>query len=299
LTPLTAKAQARGRGQVIYSSSAGTQDSIVLARLRDRGRTVAGTPGDGLSYREFTAERGADPRDPAAWAKANPSLGTAVLSERFLADRCPPMMTVEAFGREHLGYWSDAEGLPAIDPESWAALEVAEAPSRLDGALWLAFDLAPERTSARCLGFYRTDDGRIAVSVLDSLDDPEGIDGDVYANRVLALCDVHQPEVVGFDRLTGDHVAQVLSNHGWKDRLRPMAGGRTANGCGSLLAAVRLATIAHDGHPSLADDLSRAVPKDFGDGAWIFSRKSVTSGPIAGAIALAIGMYLAADELVV
>ena len=47
----------------------------------------------------------------------------------------------------------------------------------------------------------------------------------------------------------------------------------------------------------LEDDLGRAVGKPFGDGGLIFSRKSVSSGSIAGAVALAGGVFLATDEL--
>jgi hypothetical protein len=298
LAPLTARAAAGGRGQIIYASSAGNngEESEILLGLRDRGRALAGTPGDGMVYVEHAAERHEDLDDPETWRRANPSLGTAILSEQFLADQ-RGRLSVEAFLREHCGIWTDGAGLPVIDPAEWESLTVTEPPDRLDGSLWLAFDLAPDRCSSRVLGFYRTDDGRIAVSVLDSLDDPRGIDSDTYAARVLSICEAYDPEVVGFDRLTGAHVEQILRNHGWTDRLRPMTGGKLANGCGTLLAAVKLRTVCHDGHADLAEDLGRATRKDFADGAWIFSRKSVSSGPIAGAIALGIGFFLAGDEL--
>lgn len=101
LTPLTARAAAAGRGQVIYASSAGTLDSVVLARLRDRGRLVASASVDqapagdaardaGLAYREFAAPRGADPDDPDTWHTANPSLGSPVLDAAFLGERPYP-----------------------------------------------------------------------------------------------------------------------------------------------------------------------------------------------------------------
>lgn len=299
LFPLTAKPASAGRGQVIYSGSAGAdtdEDSDVLRRIRDRGREASGTAPAGFSYREYSVDRRVDLDDPREWGAANPSLGTVVLAEGFLRD-ARKLMSVDAFGREHLGWWADGASAPVIDADTWAALAVDTPPEPLDAARWMTFDLAPDRLSARVLGYYRTADGRIAVSVLDSVDDPQGIDGDLYANRVLAIATDFEPEVIGFDRLTGDHVAQLLANHGWKDRLRPVSGTKLANGCASLVAAVKLGTIAHDGHADVVDDLGRAVAKPFADGGWIFSRKSATSGPIASAVALGIGFYLAADEL--
>ncbi len=299
LLPLTAKPEGYGRGQVIFAGSAGAdtdEDADVLRRIRDRGRAADGTAPAGLAYREYSAPRTSDPDDPATRAAANPSLGTAILSSTFL-DSMRAVMSVESFGREHLGYWADGASEPVIDPDEWRTLLADPAPAPLDGSRWLSFDLAPDRLSARVLGWYRTDDARIAVSVVDAVDDPNGIDSDQYAARVLAFATDLEPEVIGYDRLTGDHVAMLLSNHGWKDRLRPITGTKLANGCASLLAAYKLRTLCHDGHDQLADDLSRAVSKPFADGGWIFARKSVTSGPIAGAIALGIGMYLAGDEL--
>lgn len=297
LTPLTARAAAAGRGQQIYSSSAGTIESAVLARVRDAGRSVAGTEGRGMSYREFTAAEGDDPADPATWAKANPSLGTTVLDAAFLAGQAQLMRTDE-FAREHLGLWGDTADLPAIDPAAWAARAVAAPPPPLDTAVWLAFEMNQSRTAGRVVAMYRSDDGRLVASCVDSVTDSGGIDGDSYAQRVLMVADQFQPEVIGYDPFTGEHVAQLLANHGYDKRLRKVTGGKFANGCQSLLTAVNLGGLVHDGNPDLAADLSRAVGKPFGDGGWLFARRASTSGSIAGAVALGIAVYLAADELV-
>jgi phage terminase large subunit-like protein len=298
LLPLTAAAASAGRGQVIYASSAGSdsEESEILKRLSDRGRELAGTPGEGLSYREFTADRRADISDPQTWRDANPSLGTVVLSEKFLRDQLLRMKP-EEFGREHLGWWSASTDLPLIDPADWEALIVEEEPTPATPAMWVSFDLAPDRRTARLLGFFRTDAGKVAVSVLDSINDDRGIDGDSYAQHVLSIVTRYEPEVIGYDRLTGEHVAQLLANCGWKNRLRPMSGAKAANGVGTLKALVTTGMLEHDGHPDLADDLSRAIGKAFADGGQVFSRKAATDGSIAGAIALGNGIFLAADEL--
>ena len=298
LTPLTAKASAQGRGQILYASSAGSQDeeSAILLAMRDKGRSVSETHGDGLAYHEWTTDRGDDVTAPETWYRANPSLGTPILSEGFLAD-ARTRLSVEAFLREHLGIWTDSGDLPAIDPARWAELAATEPPPRTSPATWISLDVDPSRTSARVLGFYRTTDDRLAVSVLDSIDDPNGLDSDLHAQRVLALVTEYDPELIGYDRLTCIYVEHVLAAHGWKNRLRPLYGSKFSNGLGSLLARVRLGTIVHDGHSDLAADLGRASARPFSDGALIFARKSVTSGTIAGAVALAGGCYLSTDEL--
>ena len=297
LTPLTAKAAAGGRGQIIYASSAGSQDeeSAILLGLRDRGREAAGTPGGTLTFHEWSTERGDNPTDPATWRKANPSLGTPVLAEDFLGE-ARGRLTAEAFAREHLGIWTDTSDLPVIDPALWADLAVDSRPE-LDGARWVTFDLAPDRTCARVLGFSRDLGGRTVVGVLDSQNDHQGLDGALYAERVLGLVQAFDPDLVGFDRLTGAHVEHVLAAHGWKGRLRPLAGAKFANGLASLVAAVRVGTLVHDGHPDLADDLGRAVGRPFGDGGLIFDRRGSAGGYIPGAVALAGGLFLATDEL--
>ncbi len=298
LLPLTAKSAAAGRGQVIYASSAGSDqpESEILKRLSDRGREAHGTAPAGFTFREWTADRRADIADPQTWRDANPSLGTVVLSEKFLRDQLLRMKP-EEFGREHLGWWSASTDLPLIDPTDWQALIVDTEPTPATAAMWVSFDLAPDRRTARLLGFFRTDTGKVAVSVLDSINDDRGIDGDSYAQHVLGIVTRYEPEVIGYDRLTGEHVAQLLANSGWKNRLRPMSGAKAANGVGTLKALVTTGMLEHDGHPDLADDLSRAIGKAFADGGQVFSRKAATDGSIAGAIALGNGIFLAADEL--
>ena len=299
LTPLTAKGAARGRGQIIYASSAGSlePESAILLGIRDRGRELDGQQSPTFAYHEWGAERDDDQADPAVWAQANPSMGTPILTETFLSE-ARGRLSVESFAREHLGVWSESGELPAVDPALWAELVTTTEPDHAeDSGAWMTFDLSPDRTAARVLGFFRTVDGRLAVSTLDAIDDPNGIDGDLYAQRVLGLATQFDPELIGFDRLTGAHVEAVLAANGWKARLRPLTGAKMSNGLSSLIAAVKLGTICHDGHTALSGDLGRAVGKPFGDGGVIFSRKSTSAGTIAGAVALAAGIFLSTDEL--
>jgi hypothetical protein len=298
LTPLTARAAARGRGQVLFASSAGTSgtESLVLNALRDKGRSLSGEVGDGFAYREWCADRLDDPADPETWRKANPSLGTRLLDERFLAD-ARERLTAESYAREHLGIWADTSRLPLVESTAWAELAATSRPKPLNSSTWLTFDVSQDYTSSRVLSFFRTKDGRIAVRVIDALDDERGIDADWLAQRVLGLTSEADPDVIGYENLTGSHIASVLANHGWSERLRKITGARAAAGVAALLVAVRNGSVVHDGSEELAGDLSRAVGKSFGDGGTVFHRLSSASGGIPGAIALGAGFALGADEL--
>lgn len=297
LTPLVAKASARGRGQVLYVSSAGTASSVVLGTLAEHGRELHDQSPAGFSYREWCAERTDDPSDPETWRKANPSIGTSILAESFLAD-ARSRMSVESYGREHLGIWGTETALPVIEDEDWKALAATSKPKQApESSTWMSLDLSPDYSSARVLLFYRTESKAIAVRCVDSVDDPSGIALDWYAQRVLSIAERHQPDAIAYDGMTGAMVASVLSNYGWTKRLRKITGTMAAAGVAALVAAVKTGTIVHDGHEALAGDLSRAVSKPWGDGGIVFARKGSTTGPITGAIALGGGMALASDEL--
>jgi hypothetical protein len=127
---------ARPSGQVVYGSSAGKADSVVLRDVRDRGR-VGASPR--LSYLEWCAEKRdcADPecrhpKDAAArdlgcalddeelWRKANPTITTGRISIQTIADmrqELPP----EEFARECLGWWDEVDDLERALP-GWTAL---------------------------------------------------------------------------------------------------------------------------------------------------------------------------------
>lgn len=296
LVPLTAKAAAQGRGQVLYASSAGHADSDVLLALRDVGRELAGTPGGGMSYHEFAADPNAPIDEPETWRQANPSLGTPILTEEFLRN-ARARMSAMAFSREHLGVWLESGDLPVIDPGEWEALAINKPPAPADAIRWAAWDIAPELTMARLLVFYRDSKGRIIVSCVDSVNEPDGIDLDEYSRKLLGLLEQHDPDCVIHDRLTGSYPAQLLQGHGWKDRLRHLTGSGHSSGVNQLVQLVRNGQIRHDGHPDVAADLARATGKPFSDGGRVFSRKtSEPGGPIPSAVALAAGLYLAGDK---
>lgn len=294
LTPLVAKAQANGRGQIIAASSAGTLDSAVFLGMRDRGRVLDGQVGGSIAYREWCAPDDADPADPVSWKLSNPSLGTSILEESFLGSQLAVLGPSEEFRREHLGRWGVAGELPAIDLEAWLASASPEPPARSDECgVWMALDLDFARTASRLLLFDRTPDGKVIVNVLEATDTEGGLDEVAFAERVAQYADQYGPDVIGYDPQTGETVARLLESHGHKTLRLPLP--RYASACHMLKQSVADGRIVHDGNQKLSEDIARAIAKPTGDGGFVLSRLRSTTGPIAGAIALAIGHYLASS----
>jgi len=103
-------------------STAGTQRSVVMRRLRDVGIAAmdAGEPGS-VCLSSWELPRGVDPWDFRWWRYANPALGRTITLERLrgLAVSAKP----EAFLRGHLNRWvpTDKPWLPmgAFDKMRW------------------------------------------------------------------------------------------------------------------------------------------------------------------------------------
>lgn len=287
LAPLVAKSQVAGRGQILVASSAGTQDSEVLRQLRDRGRDLHKLDGKGLAYHEWCAPDDVDPSDEAAWALANPSLGTPMLDVTVLRSQLM-LNSPEGFGREWLGWWGETHDMPAIEPRLWAQLAGKPAPLYADDPCWLAFDVAFDKTAARLLLFHQSG-GRVNIQVLETITSEAGISEAGFIDLVRHHAAELQPEAIGYDELSGGAVAQQLAAE-WPLVRLPVR--KYAVACQALRTAVHEGRVLHDGEPSLALDLSRATKRAHGDGAWIFDRRG---REIPGATAAAVGHYLASD----
>lgn len=288
LTPLVAKARHAGRGQVLVASSAGSVESEVLLALRDRGREASGTSPD-FAYHEWCAPDDLPADDQRAWAAANPSLGTALLDAAFLSSQ-RLLNSPEGFAREHLGAWGESGDLPAIDPQAWTLATVPVLSPIYEGVpVWFAFDIAFDRTAAALLCFQQLESGQVECRTLEAISSPEGISERGFRDLIAGHCADLSPESIGYDELSGGHIAKDLATE-WPLVKLPVRKYSVA--CQALKHAVQDGRFIHDGDPLVAQDLARAVPKRFGDGAWIFDRGKAV---VPAATAAAIGFYLASD----
>jgi hypothetical protein len=122
-----------GNPQIWYTSSAPLETSIVLHRLRKRGRV--GDPR--FAYLEWSAES-AD--EPDAVKNANPALGIRI-SEAFVETE-RGSLSREGFERERLGIAPDIDGEAAIPLEKWRAVLGKAKPGE---PVAFAVDCTPDR----------------------------------------------------------------------------------------------------------------------------------------------------------
>lgn len=110
---------ARPDPQVWYTSTAGTQDSDQLGRVRSRG--LAGAKS--LAFLEWSADDNDDPTDPRVWAKANPGMGIRISADHI--EREQAALPPDEFARERLSigdYPLDGAGTwSVISKDAWDA----------------------------------------------------------------------------------------------------------------------------------------------------------------------------------
>jgi len=124
-----------------------------------------------VMYVEFSAEKGANPDDRAAWRKANPSYPHrtgegAILRMRKL------LGSVESFKREGLGIWDERQqGKRAFPPGAWAAR--AAAPPD-DGIRSFGVKFSPDGSTVALAGALKTPDERVHVEAIRQAPMSEG-----------------------------------------------------------------------------------------------------------------------------
>jgi hypothetical protein len=274
LTPLLAKARAQGRGQLWMVSSAGHGRSEVLARARDRGRAAAAGAADpSLMYAEWCSPRESDPADPGAHASANPSLGTIVLSEDFLRMQ-QRSMTAEAFGREHLGWWTDQVADPFLPHGSWDAMAVGERPTPPADAR-VAFGIEwQDYGHAVLVAAVDLGDGRVWVETVRRWHDPLGLDPAHVATQVLeAVADVPGAVLAG-DEFTCTAILDHAAAMGVTVHRMSHPDVRAASHL--LLTATMAGRVPHLPDPVSDMEMLNAGKAPTGDGLWRLSRKFST-----------------------
>lgn len=267
----------RPQPQLWVVSTAGTEMSLYLKDKVDAGRVFAEDGKDtGVAYFEWSADREADPFDPATWWACMPALGHTVTEDAVQADLDGGMSKAD-FCRAYLNWWmprvADDQIIPPLE---WLAC--ADATSRITGPKVWAIDVSPNGSRASIAVAGPRADGRTHFELVDN--EP---DSGWTVPRIADLISSHQTARIK----VGEHqwrTGVLIDPTGPAGELVPRlkAAGLDpylvttrdmGQACGGLQVGVRERTVAHLGQDHLRDALNGASRRDVGDGAWAFARK--------------------------
>jgi hypothetical protein len=256
----------RPNPQIWYASTAGTETSVQLGRVRERG--LAGND-PSLAFFEWSVDRDDyDPADRTCWAQANPGLGIRISPDYVEHERAA--LAPDAFARERLGvgvYPTDlADAWQVISRESWTALtDVRSVP---EDPVAFAADAMPGGSHAAIGVAGRRSDGLLHVEVVDHKPGTAWV-----VPRLVELVRKHDPCAVVIDS-TGQAASLIgpLEQAGI-EVLQPSARD-AGNACGQFFQAVTdAAEIRHRGDPALMSALGGAQTRPLSD-AWAWARRS-------------------------
>jgi phage terminase large subunit-like protein len=274
-------------------STAGTDDSVMLRSLVDRGlRAVADPASDpGMVYLEWSAPYDLPIDEPSTWAYSNPTLGEALRVEQVRDELRAEEDNLTGFRRECLSQWISSVGDPVVSVEDWQACV-----EQLDGftpgdRLDFAFDLDPEhmRATIICAGHK---DGRLMTAPVMQFS--EGVSEQKLAAELEKLIKVWRPGRLGYDPKVAGGVAARLE--GTSVELVKVTGNDFYAACGRFHDTVKSGLLAHPADPALSQDVcSNAVRKYLGDEVWVPQRVNKRRSYV-GLAALIRAVWLAEQD---
>jgi hypothetical protein len=257
------------------------QNGIVLAR--QRVAALAGAPG--LAYFEWSVPGGDPSRvpesiatDPIMWAQANPGLGIRLAPEALERERVklgPRKFAVECLG---IGDWPDTSDGAAnvIDLGRWDAL--ADDGSELAGPVFLAFDVAPDRSSAAIGAAALRADGKTHVELVEHAKGTGWV-AQSLAERVEALTAVPGAIVCDATGPAGSLVTAVEEALGREITI--VSAKEHAQAFGLFVDAVEQGTLRHLGDAELRAALDGATKRPLGEAfAWSRIKSDVDISPL-------------------
>ena len=258
----------RPNPQVWYTSTAGTETSVQLGRVRERGQA-----GDdpSLAFFEWSVGEDYDPDDVAAWARANPGLGIRISPEYVARERAA--LEGAAFARERLGvgmYPTDlADAWQVISKASW--LSLLDARSVPEDPVAFAADAMPGGSHAAVAVAGRRADGLLHVEVTDHREGTAWL-----VPRLTELVRKHDPCAVVIDPTSQAASAIDALEAAGVEVMKP-APREAAQACGQFFeAATDSRELRHRGDPALATALGGAQSRPLAD-AWAWARRNAAA----------------------
>lgn len=131
-------------GQILYTSTAGTEASTLWHRKVNQGRSaVADNLDNSIAYFEWSADPDDDPEDPKTWASCMPALGFTI--DEAVVQHAWRTMEVPDFRRAMLNIPTNRGSEQVFPDEVWTAVLEEVEPA---GSLTLAADAPPDQRSA-------------------------------------------------------------------------------------------------------------------------------------------------------
>jgi phage terminase large subunit-like protein len=277
------------KGQLWFASNAGDSSSIVLNDMR-RQALAQSEPGD-IYYAEWSADPKLDVDDPEAWAQANPSMGhlvdASVIESRLRTDPRP------IFETEALCRWVDVLDSP-WPPNAWA--DCADPDLELEKGVptFLAVDVSIDRRHAALVAVQVLADDKIGAHLLDTWTADGAIDELGIAAAIAPIARSTNARSVAFDRYTAAGIASRLASVGIP--VGDCSGAQFAQACDELLSSMVHGRLVHGAQTALTEHVLACVKKPVSDGGWRIVRRQ-SSGPIAGAVALAMATHYALQPI--
>lgn len=247
--------------QIWFASSHGMVYSTVLARMVKRGRAKS----SGLAAYDWSVDLdNFDLNDRAQWFETNPSLGHLIKIETLETLR--GLLGDDEFTRECLGvgqYPEEDGGWEIVPKPLWE--ELTDRESTITGKKAFAIDVTPDRSYA-CIsvGGLRAD-GKLHGEVTHHGE------GTAWLPEVVkSLKKKWKP--VGVFYASGSPAASLDLKI---DGLTELSTKEVAKGCGSFVDECTDLNFVHRDDPRLNTAIAQAKKKEYADGSWFISRKSV------------------------
>lgn len=258
--------------QLWVVSTAGTAESVYLKGKVDSGRAAAeADTGFGVCYTEYSAPEDADPGDPDVWALCMPALGFTQSLERMHLryEKYVREGKLPEFLRAYLNLWTERVVDSVIPIRTWRALK--DETSAIATGLVLAFDVAPDRSSAAIAAAGLRADGLRHLEVIDHRAGTGWV-----IPRMVELVARHEPAGVALDRNSpAAALLPELARQLPYLEPRQMSTGNMAQACGALLDGAKDGTFRHLGDPLLEQALAGADRRIIND-AWAWKRRTST-----------------------
>ncbi len=266
--------------QTIYLSNAGTDDSVVLNSLRDRG--TADDPS--LAYLEWSADPDYDPGDVRGWVQANPSIGhfpqvLRDLEKDYTAAKLGGNMP--GFETEALCRWVKTMRPALVSNEEWNACAATGRVPK-PRKTYLAVSMDPDGTRASIATAWLGPDDTCYLSVVDD------VRGDPIVTSELGnLWRSHRGAKVAFDPMTDAELAKFF-------RVTKAVSGREfGNATSNFVGLIKSKRLRWTDATSVGDDLAWTARKENDETGSFQAVRANDDRPVTAALAAIRAVWLA------